>query len=86
MKITITIKRPPSKLKRFNGTVGWFNPKLGYGFIDKEDGSQIFVHYNAILMDGYRKLTTGQIVSFGVKPNGKYLQATEVKLNNEQNT
>lgn len=84
MKITITIKRPSSKLKRSTGTVGWFNPKLGYGFIDKDDGSQIFVHYNEIKMDGYKKLTTGQIVSFGIKPNGKYSQATEVKL--EQNS
>ena len=84
MSIKIEVKRPTSNIaskKRFNGTVKWFNPKIGYGFLTKDDGEQIFVHYNSVLMDGYRKLTAGQIVSFGVIPYGKYQQATEVKIN-----
>jgi CspA family cold shock protein len=48
------------------GTVKWFNPKRGYGFITGEDGSDIFVHYSAIQADGYKKLKTRADVTFDV--------------------
>lgn len=87
--IIIDIKRPVSSSKphgtaathrQLSGRVNWFNPKKGFGFITADNGDEYFVHYNAILMDGYRKLTTGQKVAFGLKPYGEYQQATEVKI------
>ncbi len=50
-----------------NGTVKWFNDKKGYGFIEREDGGDIFVHYSAISMPGFKTLTEGERVSFEVE-------------------
>ena len=89
MSITINFKvstrRSAVLPQYFSGKVKWFNPKIGYGFITTNTGDEVFVHYNQIKMDGYRKLTTGQNVSFGIKPYGTYQQATEVRIN-ESNT
>jgi cold shock protein len=63
--------------ERLTGTVKWFNPSKGYGFIDQEDGEDVFVHYSVIKMDGYRVLKQGQIVEFEVEEGPKGLQATE---------
>ncbi|MFZ7126784.1 MAG: cold-shock protein [Desulfobacterales bacterium] len=50
-----------------NGTVKWFNDKKGYGFIEREEGGDIFVHYSAITMPGFKTLTEGEQVSFEVE-------------------
>jgi CspA family cold shock protein len=60
---------------RITGTVKWFNGNKGYGFISREDGPDVFVHYTAISADGYRNLTEGQMVEFTVEDGPKGLQA-----------
>ena len=61
------------------GTVKWFNPDKGYGFISPEDGDDVFVHFSEIQGDGFKTLDEGQAVSFEVTTgqNGK-LQASNV--------
>jgi len=63
---------------RITGTVKWFNGNKGYGFISREDGPDVFVHYTAIMSDGYRNLTEGQMVEFTVENCPKGLQAANV--------
>ena len=65
---------------RFRGTVKWFNAVKGYGFIGREDGEDVFVHYSAIAMEGYRKLEEGQQVEFIVETGPKGLQAANVTV------
>jgi CspA family cold shock protein len=65
---------------RIHGTVKWFNTVKGYGFIGREDGDDVFVHFSAIQMDGYRKLEEGQNVEFIIEDGPKGLQAAEVTL------
>jgi CspA family cold shock protein len=62
------------------GTVKWFNPDKGYGFISREDGEDLFVHFSEIQMDGFKTLDEGQAVSFDVTVgnNGKE-QASNVR-------
>ena len=62
------------------GTVKWFNGSKGYGFIERDSGEDVFVHYSAILEDGYRSLDEGQRVEFVVTQGEKGPQATEVIL------
>jgi CspA family cold shock protein len=50
------------------GTVKWFNSEKGYGFIESEQGSDVFVHYSAIQTDGFKTLEEGDRVEFEVKP------------------
>ena len=64
--------------ERFVGTVKWFNPAKGYGFIGREDGEDMFVHFSAIEMQGYRQLKEGQKVEFSVEKGPKGLQAANV--------
>lgn len=61
------------------GTVKWFNPEKGYGFISRPDGEDLFVHFSEIQMDGFKTLDEGVAVSFDVTEgqNGK-LQASNV--------
>lgn len=63
------------------GTVKWFNPEKGYGFISQEDGEDLFVHFSEIQMDGFKTLDEGVAVNFEVTEgqNGK-LQASNVTL------
>lgn len=64
--------------ERIIGTVKWFNGEKGYGFLSRENGPDVFVHYSAIEGDGYRSLTEGQQVEFAVEKGPKGLQATNV--------
>jgi CspA family cold shock protein len=60
------------------GTVKWFNPRKGYGFIATDDGRDIFVHYGSISGDGYKTLVEGDQVSFDVVESEKGLRAENV--------
>ena len=60
------------------GHVKWFNAQKGYGFITKDDGQDVFVHYSAISGDGFRSLQQGERVSFEITQGPKGLQAANV--------
>ena len=60
------------------GTVKWFNAEKGYGFITRQDGSDVFVHFSAIQGDGYKTLEEGQAVSFEVEQGDRGAQAVNV--------
>lgn len=60
------------------GTVKWFNGAKGYGFIQRESGEDVFVHFKAIVGDGYKTLNEGDKVQFEVEKGPKGLQATNV--------
>jgi CspA family cold shock protein len=60
------------------GTVKWFNASKGFGFIQRQSGEDVFVHFSAIQGDGYRSLTEGQAVEFDVTKGPKGLQAANV--------
>ncbi|MDO4502408.1 MAG: cold-shock protein [Coriobacteriia bacterium] len=64
------------------GTVKWFNPEKGYGFISQAGGEDLFVHFSEIKMDGFRTLDEGQAVSFEVTEgqHGKLQASNVVKL------
>lgn len=64
--------------ERVIGTVKWFNSEKGYGFIEREDGPDVFVHYTAIQSEGFRTLQEGQQVEFTVEQGPKGPQATNV--------
>jgi cold shock protein len=61
------------------GTVKWFSNEKGYGFIQRDEGDDVFVHHSAVEMEGYRSLTEGQRVEFEVVQGDKGLQASNVK-------
>lgn len=63
---------------REQGTVKWFNAAKGYGFIQRQSGEDVFVHYSAIQGNGYRTLNEGAAVEFEVKKGPKGLQAENV--------
>ena len=60
------------------GKVKWFNAEKGYGFIESEDGTDVFVHFSAITMDGYKSLEEGAEVKFEVIEGAKGPQASNV--------
>ena len=64
--------------ERLIGTVKWFSDSKGYGFIQQEDGPDVFVHYSSIQGDGYRTLQEGQQVEFSVEEGPKGPQAANV--------
>jgi len=68
--------------ERTIGTVKWFNGSKGYGFIERQGGEDVFVHFSAIQGDGYRNLEEGQRVEFDVEQGAKGLQAVNVTLTN----
>ena len=63
---------------REQGTVKWFNASKGYGFIQRQSGEDVFVHFSAIVADGYKSLDEGQAVEFEVTRGPKGLQASNV--------
>jgi CspA family cold shock protein len=64
--------------ERIVGTVKWFNGAKGYGFIAREGGEDVFVHFSAIQGEGYRNLEEGQKVEFSIQKGPKGLQAANV--------
>jgi CspA family cold shock protein len=66
-------------VEKEQGTVKWFNASKGYGFIRRESGEDVFVHYSAIVGEGYRSLEEGARVAFEVRKGPKGLQADAVE-------
>lgn len=64
--------------ERITGTVKWFNAQKGFGFIERENGPDVFVHYSGIVGGGYRELNEGDRVEFAVTQGPKGPQASEV--------
>lgn len=60
------------------GTIKWFNSKKGFGFIEQETGDDVFVHFSAIEMSGFKTLSEGERVQFEVEENDKGLSAKKV--------
>lgn len=65
---------------REKGTVKWFNNEKGFGFIEREKGGDVFVHFKAITAEGYKSLLEGQRVEFSVTQGQKGLQAENVTI------
>ena len=72
------LKEEQDNLSRITGKVKWFNNTKGYGFIQRSNGDDVFVHFSAIQMNGYRTLEEGAEVEFEVKRGPKGLQAENV--------
>jgi len=66
--------------ERVTGTVKWFNGSKGYGFIERDGGADVFVHYSSIQGQGFRNLEEGQQVEFEVEQGQKGLQAANVTV------
>ena len=64
--------------ERYVGTVKWFNATKGFGFIGREEGEDVFVHFSSINMDGYKRLEPDQKVEFSIEQGPKSLQAANV--------
>jgi CspA family cold shock protein len=62
------------------GTVKWFNKEKGFGFIERNSGEDVFVHYSSIRSGGFKSLVDGQTVEFSVGPGRKGLQAEDVEV------
>ncbi|MGY3778895.1 cold-shock protein [Isobaculum melis] len=62
------------------GTVKWFNSEKGFGFIERENGDDVFVHFSAIQVDGFKTLEEGQAVTFDVEDGQRGPQATNVQV------
>ena len=60
------------------GKVKWFNSEKGFGFIEREEGNDVFVHFSAIVMDGYKTLSEGMDIQFDVVDGAKGPQAANV--------
>jgi len=63
---------------RVTGTVKWFNDAKGFGFIERPDGDDVFVHYSALQGDGFKSLTEGQSIEFDIVEGPKGKQAANV--------
>jgi CspA family cold shock protein len=63
-----------------NGTVKWFNERKGFGFIEREDGNDVFVHHSAIIAEGFKSLNEGDRVTFDIEQGQKGPAAANVKV------
>ena len=68
----------PSETTNMEGTVKWFNNRKGYGFIGRDNGPDVFVHYTAIVGEGYKTLNEGDAVQFEIVQGAKGPQAANV--------
>jgi len=68
--------------ERTNGVVKWFNRTKGFGFIQRDSGPDVFVHFSAIRGDGFRNLEEGDQVEFSIQSGPKGLQAADVVVTN----
>jgi cold shock protein len=68
-----------NEVSKEQGTVKWFNASKGFGFIQRQTGEDVFVHFSAIQADGYKSLSDGQAVEFEVVKGPKGLQASNVQ-------
>lgn len=65
-------------MSRMKGTVKWFNNAKGFGFIGRDDGPDVFVHYSAVIAEGYKTLQEGDLVEFDIVQGQKGPQADKV--------
>ena len=81
MPAPVGAERPPRWRQRAlaRGKVKWFNDAKGYGFIEQEGGEDVFVHFSAIAMDGFKTLAEGQEVEFEIQAGAKGLHAANVQ-------
>jgi CspA family cold shock protein len=74
------MKEKEEMSERLTGVVKWFNASKGYGFLGREGGPDVFVHFSAIESDGFRTLKEGQQVEFSIEQGPKGLQASKVTI------
>ena len=78
----IILNNAKEEIKMEKGTVKWFSPERGIGFIERSEGKDVFVHYSAINIDGYKTLDEGAMVTFDVVDGEKGPQASNVTVIN----
>ena len=78
--LSVQINKEMSNNNVEQGTVKWFNDAKGYGFITRQSGEDVFVHFSAIQANGFRTLQEGQAVQFSVTKGPKGLQAENVSI------
>ena len=79
MSLQLNVEYGAGMADRETGTVKWFNNAKGFGFIERQDGEDVFVHFNQLRGEGYRSLNDGQQVEFTVTKTDKGFQAEDVQ-------